>query len=50
MTLASMIEANDPELGAYLNISTGYWRKKEEETNILSQRCSIQTQQKSGSK
>ena len=31
MTLASMIEANDPELGAYLNISTGYWRKKEEE-------------------
>ena len=31
MTLASMIEANDPELGAYLNISTGYLRKKEEE-------------------
>ena len=31
MTLASMIEANDPELGAYLNISTVYWRKKEEE-------------------
>ena len=31
MTLLSMIEANDPELGAYLNISTGYGRKKEEE-------------------
>ena len=31
MTLASMIEANDPELGAYLGLSTGYWRKKEEE-------------------
>ena len=34
MTLASMIEANDPELGAYLNISTGYWRKKEEEKAV----------------
>ena len=31
MTLASIIEANDPELGAYLGLSTGYWRKKEEE-------------------
>ena len=31
MTLRSMIEANDPELGAYLGLSTGYWRKKDEE-------------------
>ena len=31
MTLHSMIEANDPELGAYLGLSTGYWKKKEEE-------------------
>mgnify|MGYP001228616508 CR=1 FL=1 len=31
MTLAFMIEANDPELGAYLGLSTGYWRKKDKE-------------------
>ena len=31
MIFASMIEDNDPELGAYVNISTEYWRKKEEE-------------------
>ena len=31
MTLRSMIEANDPELDAYLGLGTGYWRKKDEE-------------------
>ena len=31
MTLDSMIEANYPELGDYIGLSTGYWRKKDEE-------------------
>ena len=31
MTLASIVESKDPELGSYLGISTGYWRRKEEE-------------------
>ncbi len=31
MALRSTIEANDPGLGSHMNISTGYWRKKDEE-------------------
>jgi len=31
LTLSSLVESNDPELGAFLGLSTGYWKRKQAE-------------------
>jgi hypothetical protein len=31
LTLSSLVESKDPELGAYLGLSTGYWKRKQAE-------------------